>query len=634
MLKKYGYIRVAAAVNKTKVADIFYNIEEIKNIVKLAKDNGVDILTFPELSITGYTCQDLFLNEDIINNVLVGIKELVDFSNNIDITFLVGAPIKYNNSLFNCAVSISKGKIIGITPKTYIPNYSEFYEGRYFKSASELSANSINLFGENIPFSNMLIYRAQNYPDLAYAVEICEDLWLANCPSNFTALAGANIIFNLSSSNEYNGKYKIRKNLVKSNSYKNIAAYVYASTGITESTSDVLFSGHAMIYDGEDLVENKRFDFESNLIYHDVDVQALNNRRLKKNTFNSLMFNVDYIDTYFDVYENDNKLVKKYSKNAFLNNNDELEEILNIQSYALARRVKYLNNSKMVIGISGGSDSTLAFLVCLRAAKILNLDSKNIIAITMPGFGTSSRTLENSKKLISSVGATFKEISIREACVQHYKDIEHADNVFDITYENSQARERTQILFDYANKVGGIVIGTGDLSEIALGWATYNGDHMSNYAVNCSIPKTLVKALIAKERDNSEGVLRETLTDILDTPISPELLPLDKDGKIAQKSEDSVGPYIIHDFFLYHFIKNGFGVKKLFLLAAETFDFSKEEIKKYLGIFIKRFFTQQFKKNCVPDGIKAVSVGLSPRGDFRMSSDIYYNMLIKELEEI
>ena len=419
---------------------------------------------------------------------------------------------------------------------------------------------------------------------------------------------------------------------------KTLSAYVYASSGISESTSDILFSGHAMIAEPDGtMVENERFKFESNMIIQDVDIQKIKNDRIKQNSYQKQDFGITYPKTYFCLATHKNELLRVYNKKPFLAHTKEgLEEILNIQSYALAKRVKHLGNSKMVIGISGGADSTLAFLITMRVCNILNLDKKNVIAITMPGFGTSGRTYNNSKTLIQSYGADFREISIKDACIQHFKDISHKDGVFDITYENTQARERTQILFDVANQEGGIVVGTGDLSELALGWATYNGDHMSNYGINCSIPKTLVTTLIRHIKDSEEGIIKKTLEDILATPISPELLPLDENGNIKQETEKNVGPYILNDFFLYHFLRYGASMKKIYFLALNTFkdEFTKEEIKATLILFVKRFFTQQFKRNCVPDGIKVGSVAVSPRGDLRMSSDTYYKLYLDEVEKL
>lgn len=637
MLKKYGYVRVGAAVNKLKIADITYNVEEMKKILDEAIEKGIEILTFPELSITGYTAQDLFLNADLIKGTLVGLESLKEYSKAHSIVFIVGAPLKIGNVLYNCAVSFSDGKIIGVTPKTYIPNYSEFYESRYFASAERLTETSFTLLGEEVAVSNLLLYHAKDYDEICYAIDICEDLWTANSPSNKTSAAGATIIFNLSSSNELIGKCNYRRNLIKSQASKTITAYVYASSGISESTSDLVFSGHAMIAEANgEVVENERFSFESSIIYQDVDVFRIAHDRLSRPTAEGIFKEGNFIHTTFHLTNKENTLSKEYTKTPFVTKDKEaLEEILNLQTYGLAKRIKHLGNTKMVIGISGGADSTLAFLICLRVAKVLGLSASDIHAITMPGFGTSGRTYQNAVQLIQTAGATFKEISIKDACIQHYKDIEHDPKLLDVTYENAQARERTQILFDYANKVNGIVIGTGDLSEIALGWDTYNGDHMSSYAVNVSIPKTLVTALIAKVRDDSEeGVFKNTLSDILDTPISPELLPPAAKGNITQKSESSVGPYIIQDFFLYHFMRYGASVKKLYFLACQTFEYPKEEIKKYLTTFIKRFFTQQFKRNCMPDGVKVGTISLSPRGDLRMSSDTSYNLYVKELESL
>lgn len=637
MLKKYGYVRVGAAVNALRIADVPYNVNEMKRILDSAREKGIEILTFPELSLTGYTCQDLFLTDDLLQATLSGLQELKEYSKKNSIVFIVGAPLKIGNVLYNCAVSFSEGKIIGVTPKTYIPNYSEFYEARYFASAESLKTNHFLLLGEDVIVSNKLLYHAKNHDSICYAVEICEDLWATNSPSNLTSALGATILFNLSSSNELVGKVEYRRNLIKSQAAKTLSAYVYASSGISESTSDLVFSGHAMIAEiGGPTTENKRFSFESSIIYQDVDVFRIAHERRVRPNMEGILSNVSVEHTYFNLNSIDNVLSRTYAQMPFVTNQPEvLEEILTLQTYGLAKRVKHLGNSKMVIGISGGADSTLAFLICLRVAKVLNLDPSTVIAITMPGFGTSNRTFQNAKKLIECSGATYKEISIKEAVLQHYKDIEHDPNVLDVTYENSQARERTQILFDYANKVGGIVIGTGDLSEIALGWDTYNGDHMSSYSVNASIPKTLVTTLIAKVRDDAEeGVLKETLSDILDTPISPELLPPDANGKITQSSEASVGPYVLQDFFLYYFMRYGASVKKLYFLACQTFEYSKEDIKKHLTTFIKRFFTQQFKRNCMPDGVKVGTISLSPRGDLRMSSDTSYQYYLKELEEL
>lgn len=636
MLKEYGFLRVGAVVNKIELLNPEANTAEIIRAVDKAVSLGIEIVVFPELCITGYTAQDMFFMDDIYCQVLEGLKRLKEYSRDKDIVFIVGAPFKIHNALYNCAFSFCRGRIIGITPKTYIPNYSEYYEYRYFSSAQSLTENEIELFGERIPISNMLCYKCDTF-DIVYAVDICEDLWMSNAPSNFTSLHGANVIFNLSCSNEIVGKLKYRRDLIRMQAQKTISAYVYASGGIMESTSDLCFSGHAMIAEPSgETVENERFDFETNIIYKDIDIARINHDRLNNRSYTQMDLGIQYKETVFSLGRKENKLDKKYSKMPFLSHDTEaLEEILRIQTYALAKRVRHLGGCKMVIGISGGSDSTLAFLICLRVIQVLQMDRSSIIAVTMPGFGTSGRTYTNAKKLITASGVEVREIPIKAACIQHFKDIGQSDTVFDITYENAQARERTQILFDIANKENGIVIGTGDLSELALGWATYNGDHMSNYAVNMSIPKTLITTLIANIRDNSEGVLRETLTDILDTPISPELLPLDKDGNI-QNTEKSVGPYLLHDFFLYHFLRYGASVKKLYFLALNAFEdmYDSTEIKQVLSVFIKRFFSQQFKRNCIPDGVKVGSISLSPRGDLRMSSEASFSAFMKELNEL
>ncbi|MCR5350283.1 MAG: NAD(+) synthase [Acholeplasmatales bacterium] len=635
MLKEYGFLRVGAIVNKLELLNVEKNVETIKELVDKSIELGIEIVTFPELSICGYTAQDQLLNEDLYNNVIKGLKELKNYSITKDIIFIVGAPIRVENALYNCAVVFKSGKILGITPKTFVPNYSEFYESRWFCSATKLHTDKINLLGEEVTISNMLLYKCTNFP-LTFSIDLCEDLWMANSPSNFTTVKGANLVFNLSASNETVGKVNYRRNLVKVQSAKTLSAYVYASSGIYESSSDILFSGHSIIAEPSgDTIENERFSLKSNIIFQDVDIFRINNDRIKTRTYEELSFNFDYKVSTFDLSIRHNTLTKKYSKKPFLSHDkNALEEILNIQTYALARRLLQLNKPKAVIGISGGSDSTLAFLVCIRAFKALDMDLKNVIAITMPGFGTSDRTYTNSKNLIVESGATFREISIKDAALLHFENIGHDKNKFDITYENTQARERTQILFDIANQEGGIVIGTGDLSELALGWATYNGDHMSNYGVNSSIPKTLVTTLIGHIRDAEEGIIKDTLTDILETPISPELLPIDENGNI-QNTEKSVGPYILHDFFLYHFLRYNASLKKIYYLACLTFDeYKNEEIKACLTIFVKRFFTQQFKRNCVPDGIKVGSIAVSPRGDLRLASDVSYKMYLKELEDL
>lgn len=533
---------------------------------------------------------------------------------------------------------IHNGNILGIVPKTYLPNYNEFYEQRWFKSGNDLISKEVNLFGQNIPIGTDLLFTCDNFENLKFGIEICEDLWSIHPKSHFLAPLGATLIFNLSASNETIGKYEYRKKLVEIESAKTMTGYIYTSSGVNESTTDLVFSGSSMIFEnGTKLVENKRFDFESNLIEADIDLEKLMNNRMKNTSFIEHSIK-NYRTISFPLKEHD-KLSRKYSKTPFVPKNvnrrkERCEEIIKIQSSALAKRLKHTHIEKCVIGISGGLDSTLAFLVTIEAYKKLNMDIKNIIAITMPGFGTTGRTYHNAITLVKKSGCTLKEIDIKESCLVHYKDIEQDPNHHDITYENVQARERTQILMDVANKENALVIGTGDLSELALGWCTYNGDHMSMYSLNSSIPKTLVKYLVQFIADQNED-MKDVLYDILDTPISPELLPPSKNGTIKQVTEDSVGPYLLHDFYLYHFLRYGANPKKIYKLAKIAFqnDYSNEEIKKWLTVFIKRFFTQQFKRSCMPDGVKVGSISLSPRGDLRMPSDASSNIWLEELNE-
>lgn len=638
-MNEYGYVKVGASTLELKVSDTIYNVQMIKKQIDEAVNKNIQIISFPELSITGYTCGDLFNQDILIDKSYEGLKDLVDYSKDKMIVIIVGSPIKCENKLYNCAVVINNGKILGIVPKTYIPNYNEFYEMRWFKSSNDLKIKEINLFNEFVPIGVDLIFTSKLDDELKFGVEICEDVWSLYPKSNDYASSGASIIFNLSASNETIGKYDFRKELIKMQSIKTISGYVYSSSGINESSTDLLFSGSSLIYEnGKLLSENNRFDFNSNLIYSDIDIKRLVNDRRKNTSFIS---NADkeYRNIYFTTSKN-NFISRKYSKYPFVPSNEDkreerCKEIINIQSSALAKRLKHTNIKKCVIGVSGGLDSTLAFLVIKKAFEKLKIDNKNIIAVTMPGFGTTNRTYENALDLIKINNATLKEIDIKKACLVHYSDIDQDINNHDITYENAQARERTKILMDIANKENALVIGTGDLSELALGWCTYNGDHMSMYSVNSSIPKTLVKYLVKYIADTDKKN-KKVLYDILSTPISPELLPADEKGNIKQITEDKIGPYILHDFYLYHFFRYGASPKKIYMLAVNTFEneYSKEEILKWLKVFIKRFFTQQFKRSCMPDGVKVGSISLSPRGDLRMPSDASYNIWIKELEEI
>lgn len=634
MLKEQGFVRVGAVVPKLKVADTEFNCNEIIKQIEVASNNKIQIAVFPELCVTGYTCQDLFEQDTLLEEAEKALNKILDYTNNLDIICIIGMPIKAENQLFNTAVVIQKGKILGIVPKTFIPNYGEFYEKRWFASSKNANKKEIEILDQKVPFGIDLLFKDKENNEICFGIEICEDIWAVEPPSNKLALLGANIIFNLSASNEVIGKKEYRRELVKMQSAKTISGYVYCSSGVNESTSDVVFSGESMIFEnGSCLTNNQRFDFESNMIFTEIDTKRLANDRRKNISFMGNPVDLEYREIKINIPDNIENLTREYSKTPFVPEDKKkiseiCEEILNIQSYGLAKRLLHTNINKTIIGISGGLDSALAFLVIIKAYEVLNLPKENIIAITMPGFGTTSRTHKNSIKLINEYGATFREINITKSSLQHFEDIGHDKKMKDITYENAQARERTKILMDIANEENGIVVGTGDLSELALGWCTYNGDHMSMYSVNASIPKTLVEYIIKWVADNSKKEYKNIINDILDTPISPELLPPDENGNIEQKTEEQVGPYILHDFFLYHFLRYGAEPKKIYILACKTFknDFKKEDIKHWLQVFIKRFFTQQFKRNCMPDGPKVGTVSLSPRGDLRMPSDASYNI--------
>lgn len=637
---EYGFVRVGAIVNKLVLASPLDNAKEIVKMIRKADKEGVSIVTTPELALTGYTCGDLFLQDELLDETEKALSIIIESTKDLDIISIIGMPLRCNNQLLNTAVVIEKGNIIGIVPKSYIPNYSEFYEKRWFTSSFDLRVSEVKLLGQVVPISTKLLFRDNKYREVTFAIEICEDLWAVNPPSNNHALNGASIIFNLSSSNEIVGKDTYRRNLVSMQSAKTISGYVYASSGIMESTSDLVFGGASLIYEnGKLLKSNKRFEIESNLIYADIDVKRLINERCRNSSFTSSVYNGDYKVIEVNVCDKIKTLDRTYKMYPFIPVNDKekrFEEILEIQSSALARRLIHLNNTKCVIGMSGGLDSTLAFLVIVRAFRKLGRDNKDIIGITMPGFGTTDRTYLNAINLVKEYGATLREVSIKEASILHMRDIGLDESDRSVTYENIQARERTQILMDIANMVGGIVIGTGDLSELALGWCTYNGDHMSMYSVNSSIPKTLVRYLVEYVKDNSTDKRKKILTDILDTPISPELLPPDEAGNILQKTESSIGPYVLHDFFLYHLLRYGASFKKIYLLAKLTFkdSFSDDEIKKWLKVFVRRFYTQQFKRNAVPDGVKVGTISLSPRGDLRMPSEASYERILEELDKI
>lgn len=623
---KDGFLRVASATPHIKVADCTGNAQKIIAMSKEASANGASLVVFPELCITGYTCGDLFLQRALLNSAEENLKVIINETRELDCVILVGLPVRANSSLYNCAAVIYHGDLLGLVPKKYIPNYSEFYELRHFTPAKDGLIDVGMFSGENTQFTEIeknVIFQCVEMPEFKLGVEICEDLWTAEPPSGKLALNGATIIANLSASDEVIGKADYRRMLVKSQSARLLSAYVYTSAGLGESTQDLVFSGHNLICEnGSILAESKRFD--TGIIYADVDLQKMENERAKANTF---VGEYNFERVCFHLPVKDLTLHRHFSKTPFVPTNktnldERCEEILTIQATGLATRIQHTNAKSIVIGLSGGLDSTLALIVAVHAMDMLKRDRKDIIAVTMPCFGTTKRTKSNAEILAESYGVSFKDINISKAVTQHFEDIGQSLDVLDVTFENGQARERTQVLMDIANKTGGFVVGTGDLSELALGWATYNGDHMSMYAVNASIPKTLVRHLTAFEAEHSEGNLKKALLDILDTPVSPELLP-PKDGEISQKTEDLVGPYELHDFFLYYLVRQGFTPKKIFRLAKIAFEgaYDDETIKKWLKTFLRRFFSQQFKRSCLPDGPKVGTVTLSPRGDWRMPSD-------------
>ena len=624
---KDGFIKVSAATPKIKVADPAYNTEEILKIIDETEKNGASILVFSELTISGYTCGDLFLQQPLLTECKNQLLRIVKATENKSMLVVVGCPIVIKQKLYNCAVVISDGSILGIVPKTHLPNYSEFYELRHFTSGEGLEEDL--WFGEEFGYVNVAVnqlFKCKEIPELVVACEICEDLWVPLPPSTYHAMAGATVICNPSASVETTTKESYRRSLVSNQSARLLAAYIYADAGEGESTQDVVYSGHHLICEnGSVLAEAKRFTNE--IIYADIDVQKLAAERRKMTSFPGGQTD-EYFEQEFSLEVKETKITRTFPKAPFVpDNQDErdkrCDEILSLQSMGLKKRLEHTNCKHAVVGISGGLDSTLAVLVTARAFDLLDIPRENLICVTMPCFGTTDRTYQNAVSLIKELGATLKEVRIEKAVRQHFADIGHDENNHDVTYENSQARERTQILMDMANQYNGMVIGTGDMSELALGWATYNGDHMSMYAVNCSVPKTLVRYLVLYYAETTENKkLSEVLMDVLDTPVSPELLP-PVDGVISQKTEDLVGPYELHDFFLYYMLRFGFPKAKLYRMAKQTFDgvYDDETIKKWLDKFYWRFFSQQFKRSCLPDGPKVGSVAVSPRGDLRMPSD-------------
>ena len=634
----YGFVKVAAAVSAVKVADVDYNVQQIESIIAQAEGRGVEVIVFPELCITGYTCQDLFKEQLLLDRAENAIITLLDFTRKLNIISIVGLPVIINGLLYNCAAVIQSGQLLGIIPKTYLPNYAEFYEKRWFASAQDLNPTVFYFAGTSVSVSaEAKLFVTTN--DMKFGVEICEDVWAPIPPSNNLALSGADIIFNLSASNELIGKHAYLKSLLAQQSARTISGYVYASSGFGESTQDLVYGGNAMIFEnGHLLAEGDRFCFSPQLQQCQIDIEKLRVERRQNTTFINAQRSSHALEIACKpVQERDFELQRTIDPHPFIPKDEDMqsacEEILNIQVAGLAKRLYHINAQKAVIGISGGLDSTLALLVTVKAFDKLDLDRKGIIGITMPGFGTTDRTHSNAMKLMQILGVTIREINISKAVTQHFEDIGHDMKKHDITYENSQARERTQILMDVANQENAIVIGTGDLSELALGWATYNGDHMSMYGVNAGLPKTLIRYLVTYV---SGEMATETLLDIVDTPISPELIPADEQGNIKQKTEDLVGPYELHDFFIYYFLRYGFRPKKIFLLAQKAFasTYDDETIKKWLTTFCRRFFNQQFKRSCLPDGPKVGSVSLSPRGDWRMPSDASSALWLKECETL
>ena len=639
----YGFVKVAAAVPRVKIADCNFNAKQLESLIAVADGKGVQIITFPEMCITAYTCGDLFGQQLLLEEAEMALMQILNNTRQLDIISILGMPVIVNSTVINAAVVIQKGKVLGVVPKTYLPNYKEFYEQRWFTSALQIAETSVRLCGQIIPMGTNLLFETS---DTIFGIEICEDLWSTIPPSSTLALQGAEIIFNLSADNEGIGKNSYLRSLISQQSARCISGYVFSSCRFGESTTDVVFAGNGLIYEnGNQLAHNDRFSFEEQLVISEIDVEHLRAERRINTTFAASKGNIPAdkkpvrIATEF-VNSKELNLTRTFERHPFVPQgaalNERCEEVFSIQVAGLAQRLVHTGAKTAVIGISGGLDSTLALLVCVKTFDKLGLSRKNIIGVTMPGFGTTNRTYHNAISLMNSLGITVREISIKEACIQHFKDINHDINVHDVTYENAQARERTQILMDIANQTGGMVIGTGDLSELALGWATYNGDHMSMYGVNGSIPKTLVKYLVKWVAENEvDETSCITLLDIVDTPISPELIPADENGDIKQKTEDLVGPYELHDFFLYYFMRFGFRPSKIFMLASLAFKevYDEETIKKWLLIFFRRFFNQQFKRSCLPDGPKVGSISISPRGDWRMPSDASAAAWLKEIEK-
>jgi NAD+ synthase (glutamine-hydrolysing) len=654
MTTNFGYVRVAAAVPQMRVADCHYNASQIKLQITEAIQEGVQVVCFPELSITGYTCADLFFTQQLQRDALSALKDVCAFTRDLPIIALVGAPLKVDNNLYNCAFVITDGEIIGIVPKINLPNTGEFYEKRWFSSGRDVLENNVNsirpriptieLWGNDVPFGIDILFTTRDY---SFGIELCEDLWSPLPASTQLAIQGAEIIFNLSSSNCVTGKHAFRQRMITQQSARVHCGYVYTSSGIGESTTDIVFSGSTYIAENGDLLKiGERFQMESSMIISEIDVERLRIDRQRNTNFTHdkhghyrhiqvapLERSLENASLHFGGrptgYCLEGPMHRHFTKTPFLpkkkDSIDYCEDVLNLQAHGLLRRWQHTHAESLVIGISGGLDSTLALIVCAMAADRLGYNRSQIIGVTMPGFGTSDRTYTNAINMMEELGVSIHEIPIRDMATQHLNDINHDISNHDVTYENAQARIRTLVLMDLANKYNGLVVGTGDMSELALGWATYCGDHMSMYGVNAGVPKTLVRYLVRYAAENIFGErLREILLDVIDTPVSPELLPTDQEGKISQITEDKVGPYELHDFFLYYFLRYGFTREKIAYMASIAFDgeYTEKLIHHWLDIFMRRFFTHQFKRSCLPDGPKVVGVSLSPRGDWRMPSDV------------
>lgn len=635
---KNGFVKVAAATPDIRVADVEFNTQNIINAMEEAQKNGAKILVFPELCVTGYTCSDLFDHSVLLKASRKALLEIAENTNDKDMLVFVGAPLEVNGKLYNVAAAMNQGEIIGFTTKTFLPNYGEFYEMRQFTPGPQI-VREITFEGKKIPFGPQILFQAEGMEELVVAAEICEDVWSPIPPSIQAALEGATVIVNCSASDETIGKDTYRRELIAGQSARLIAGYIYANAGEGESTTDLVFGGHNIIAEnGTILKESSRYRNE--IIYSEFDLERIAGERRKNTTFQTAQER-SLIRVGFQIEKGETSLTRTFPKKPFVPSDEQTraarcEEILTIQAMGLKKRLAHTNARTAVVGISGGLDSTLALLVTAKAFDMLGRDKKDILAVTMPCFGTTDRTYQNAVSMIKSLGATFREISIRDAVLQHFADIGQDAECHDVTYENGQARERTQILMDIANKEGGMVIGTGDMSELALGWATYNGDHMSMYGVNVSVPKTLVRYLVSYYATYlADEALADVLRDVLDTPVSPELLP-PKDGVIAQKTEELVGPYELHDFFLYHLMRYGSEPKKIYRLAKYAFaeDYDEATILKWLHTFYRRFFAQQFKRSCLPDGPKVGTVSLSPRGDLRMPSDACAELWLEQIASL